>query len=209
MIGALGTSSPWIVFIVAGAAFVALGVVFLWIARPPRTPEPARAAAAEPVYEATGPVIVVARTVTWPQLIDPDAGALDVAERRGIIEGFALVGDAWCAQILAKAYGDETDELREAVIDALGRCSGDVVPTLERALRSPRVAERYAAVDAASRRGDIALLERGIRDADTTVALAAAYGLVRAKRGDLVDAALAGRDDARANEVRRILAVLT
>jgi len=119
------------------------------------------------------------------------------------------IGDrAWCAGILSAAYGDEGDELREGVIDAIGRCAGDVAPTLERAMRSHRVNERYAAVDAASRRGDTDLLERGIKDTDGTVGLAAAYGLMRAGRRDLVDAALAGRDDVRANEIRRILPVL-
>jgi hypothetical protein len=159
--------------------------------------------------ELTGPVTRHERAMRWPAMIDPDTGPLTASERRSIIEGLAVVGDAWCAQILAAAYTDESDELRENVIDAIGRCDGEVVPTLERALRSHRVVERYAATDAASRRGDVDLLERSIKDTDGTVALAAAYGLVRARRRDLVDSALLGREDVRANEIRRILPVLT
>jgi hypothetical protein len=158
--------------------------------------------------ELTGPVTRHERAMRWPAMIDPDTGPLTASERRSIIEGLAVVGDAWCAHILAAAYTDESDELRENVIDAIGRCDGEVVPTLERALRSHRVAERYAATDAASRRGDVELLERSIKDTDGTVALAAAYGLVRAHRRDLVDSALLGREDVRANEIRRILPVL-
>ena len=53
------------------------------------------------------------------------------------------------------------------------------------------------------------LLERALRDTDGTVALAAAYGLHRAKRDDLIDSNLAGRTDARANEIRRVLPILS
>jgi hypothetical protein len=186
-----------------------LRVFFARFARRSRaTEEPAPGSPARVEFELTGPVTRHERAMRWPALIDPDSGALHVTERRRIIEGLAVVGDAWCAQILAAAYGDESDELREAVVDAIGRCAGEVTPTLERALRSHRAAERYAAVDAASRRGEVDLLERGIKDTDGTVALAAAYGLVRAGRRDLVDAALLGREDVRANEIRRILPVL-
>lgn len=225
-------SAGFLHFSVVGVVLLILGMAFLGAAQFfPRSgasldrPDPLRAffsklwgprAAAEPVagspvrtdFELTGPVTRHERAMRWPALIDPDIGPLHAGERRRIIEGLAVVGDAWCAEILAAAYGDEGDELREGVIDAIGRCAGDVVPTLERAIRSHRAVERYAAVDAASRRGDIDLLERGIKDTDGTVALAAAYGLMRAGRRNLVDAALAGRDDVRANEIRRVLPVL-
>jgi len=176
---------------------------------PQRAPATATTATPRQDIELTGPVTRHERAMRWPLLIDSDTGPLHASERRRIIEGLAVVGDAWCASVLATAYTDESDELRESVIDAIGRCDGDVIPTLERGLRSHRVPERYAAVDAASRRGFIELLERGIKDTDGTVALAAAYGLMRAKRRDLVDSALLGRDDVRANEIRRILPVLT
>jgi hypothetical protein len=219
-------------FFIPGVAFFALGLLLVGASqlfpragdqteRPDRLrmlidrftqPRPQAAtpyAAPRGDVELTGPVTRHERAMRWPAMIDPDTGPLTAPERRRIIEGLAVVGDAWCAQVLAAAYTDENDDLRESVIDAIGRCEGDVVPTLERALRSHRVAERYAATDAASRRGDIELLERSIKDTDGTVALAAAYGLVRARRRDLVDSALLGREDARANEIRRILPVLT
>jgi hypothetical protein len=218
-------------FFVPGIAFMIIGILLLGAAqifpragasadrpdplraffanfRRPRVPEEPVRAATRAEFELTGPVTRHERAMKWPTLIDPDIGPLHAGERRRIIEGLAVVGDAWCADILAAAYNDEGDELREGVIDAIGRCQGDVVPTLERAIRSHRVVERYAAVDAASRRGDIDLLERGIKDTDGTVALAAAYGLMRAGKRNLVDAALAGRDDVRANEIRRVLPVL-
>ncbi len=126
-----------------------------------------------------------------------------------MIDGLGVVGDAWCAGILAKAFDEEEGELRIAAIEALGQCDGEVVlPTLERAYASYVIAERYAAIDGASRRGDVALLERGLRDTDGTVALAAAYGLHRARRDDLIESNLAGRTDARANEIRRVLPIL-
>jgi HEAT repeat protein len=196
-------------FLWFGAILFALGVLLLVASRwlpareAPRVPVTAAVPAAG--LESTGPVTKLERTIGWPGLVDPEAGVLAVDERRRVIDGLALVGDDWCAEVLARAYGEESDSLRENVIDAIGRCTGVVVPTLERALRSPRVAERYAATDAASRRGEVELLERGLRDTDGTVALAAAYGLVRAGRRDLVDAGLAGRDDARATEIRRTL----
>jgi hypothetical protein len=219
-------------FFVPGVVFMLLGLALLTASqffprnsgapeRPDRLREfierliPQRPAIAVPAassrgdVELTGPVTRHERAMRWPLLIDPDTGPLHATERRRIIEGLAVVGDAWCASVLATAYTDESDELRETVIDAIGRCDGDVIPTLERGLRSHRVPERYAAVDAASRRGFIELLERGIKDTDGTVALAAAYGLMRAKRRDLVDFALLGRDDVRANEIRRVLPVLT
>jgi hypothetical protein len=160
--------------------------------------------------EMTGPVAVFARTISWPALVDPAAGELDDHERRRVIDGLGIVGDAWCAGILAKAFDEEEGELRVAAIESLGQSDGEIVaPTLERAYASYVVAERYAAVDGASRRGDVALLERALRDTDGTVALAAAYGLHRAKRDDLIDSNLAGRTDARANEIRRVLPILS
>lgn len=157
----------------------------------------------------TGPVAVFARTITWPALVDPEAGELDDQERRRVIDGLGIVGDAWCAGILAKAFDEEEGDLRVAAIEALGQCDGEIVaPTLERAYASYAIPERYAAIDGASRRADIALLERALRDTDGTVALAAAYGLHRAKRDDLIEANLADRTDARANEIRRVLPIL-
>ena len=159
--------------------------------------------------ETTGPVVAYARAVTWPALVDPDETRLSQAERLHVIEGLGIAGDAWCASVLRRAYDEEEDELRIAVVEALGTCEGDTVaPVLERAYASHVIAERYAAVDGASRRADIALLERALRDTDGTVALAAAYGLHRANRNDLIDTALTGRNDARANEIRRVLPIL-
>ncbi|MDB5029159.1 MAG: hypothetical protein JWO66_2848 [Candidatus Eremiobacteraeota bacterium] len=159
--------------------------------------------------QATGPVAIFSRAVTWPALVDPEAGELDDDERRRVLDGLGIVGDTWCAGILAKAFDEEEGDLRVAAIEALGQCDGDVVaPTLERAYSSYVVAERYAAIDGASRRGDVALLERALRDTDATVALGAAYGLYRAERNDLVDDNLAGRTDARANEIRRLLPII-
>jgi hypothetical protein len=60
----------------------------------------------------------------------------------------------------------------------------------------------------ASRRADTALLERALHDSDGTVALAAAYGLQRAKRPDLIERGLADRTDPRADEIRRVLPML-
>jgi len=202
-------------FLIVGAIIFILGVL-LYVAPaflpPKRALSPAvmetTAPPAADVREMTGPVTKVARAITWPLLIDEDAGALTVDERRTVIDGLALVGDPWCAQVLAAAYSEEGESLRESVIDAIGQCDGIVIPTLERAFKSHRLGERYAAVDAASRRGDVDLLERGLRDTDGTVALAAAYGLVRAGRRDLVDAGLSGRDDVRAAEIRRALPAL-
>jgi len=168
---------------------------------------PAHEATAEP--ELTGPVVAVARAITWPTLLEPDA-VLDEAERRRVIDGLGVVGDAWCAAILTKAFDEEEGDLRVAAIEALGQCqTPDVDATLERAYASYVVPERYAAIDAASRRGQLPLLERALRDTDGTVALAAAYGLHRANHDTLISNALSSRDDARANEIKRILPILT
>ncbi|GAC1403953.1 MAG: hypothetical protein NVSMB64_06450 [Candidatus Velthaea sp.] len=214
MIGAINPLTSPGPGLLVGAALFILGALLFGIARfmPSSAPQSAgegSAAAGIARLDLTGPVTHYERVMAWPRRIDPDAGVLDLDERRRIIEGLAVVGDAWCAEILAHAYVEEGEALREATIDAIGRCSGVVEPTLERALKSHRIVERYAAIDAASRRNSIALLERGLKDSDGTVALAAAYGLVRAHRPDLIDAGLAGRDDVRANEIRRILPVLT
>jgi lipopolysaccharide export system protein LptA len=194
----------------AGVLLVAVGLVLLAISRKPAnaSADIASAPARFPVPALTGPVSKHERAIAWPRLIDPEAGAYEPDERRRIIDGLAVIGDPWCATVLAQAYGEEIEALKETVIDAIGRCRGEVAPTLERALKSHRTVERYAAVDAASKRGDVEILERGMRDTDGTVALAAAYGLARAGRRDLIEAGLAGRDDARASEIRRVLPVL-
>jgi hypothetical protein len=152
---------------------------------------------------------IVAHAITWPALVDPAAGVLDDAERRRVIDGLGIVGDAWCATVLAKAFEEESGDLRVAAIESLGHCTADVVaPTLQSAYASDVVAERYAAVDGASRRGDVNLLERALHDADTTVALAAAYGLQRANRNDVIENNLVARIDEGANEIRRVLELL-
>jgi len=164
-------------------------------------------ASAEP--ETTGPVIATTRAITWPSLIGADVEVLSNDERRRVLEGFGIVGDAWSASVLAKAFDEETDDLRVVAIESLANCEGPIVlPTLERAYASYAVPERYAAIDGASRRGDVALLERALRDTDGTVALAAAFGLQQAHREDLIDRGLTDRDDARANEIRRVLPML-
>jgi len=153
---------------------------------------------------------IVAHAITWTALVDPAAGVLDEAERRRVIDGLGVVGDTWCASILAHVFEEETGDLRVAAIESLGHCTVDTVgPTLQRAYASDVVAERYAAVDGASRRADIALLERALHDADTTVALAAAYGLQRAHRRDVIENNLVARIDEGANEIRRVLELLT
>ena len=152
---------------------------------------------------------IVAQAITWPALVDPAAGVLDDGERRRVIDGLGIVGDAWCASILAKAFDEEDGDLRVAALESLGHCTADVVaPALQRAYGSDVVAERYAAIDGASRRADVKLLERALHDADTTVALAAAYGLQRANRKDVIENNLVARIDDGANEIRRVLDLL-
>jgi len=208
---------PGIVLAVIGVVLIGLTIFWPASSKPIVTSVsavetlPLERAAAAPAWESqlTGPVAVFSRAITWPELVDPAAGELEEHERRRVIDGLGVVGDAWCAGILAKAFDEEEGELRVAAIEALGQCDGDVVlPTLERAYTSYVVAERYAAIDGASRRGDVALLERALRDTDGTVALAAAYGLHAARRDDLIESNLAGRNDARANEIRRVLTIL-
>jgi len=216
----LALQLPHSEFVVIGILFFVVGVALLTIAKfwpfgllrkpvvtavfPVETSHLDAAASG-----ATGPVMLLTRAITWPALVDPDAGDLDETERRRVIDGLGIVGDVWCAGILAKAFDEEDDDLRVAAIESLGICEGEIVaPTLERAYASHVIAERYAAVDGASRRGDVPLLERALRDTDATVAIGAAYGLHRANRNDLIESGLYGRTDARANEIRRTLAIL-
>ena len=165
--------------------------------------------AADIEAETSVPTITVARTITWPALVDPEAGQLTEAERLHLIEGLGIVGDARSANILTTPSTKKNDDAALAVVEALGTCDSDIVePTLERAYASHAIAERYAAIDGASRRGDVALSERALRDADGAVALAAAYGLHRAERNDLVERELTGRNDANATEIRNVLPML-
>ena len=202
-------------FVIAGLLFLVLGIAlfglsYLW-------PDRARAVVAvEPVEstplavpELTGAVTAFTREITWPYAIDADAGTLSEPERRALIEGLALLGSTWTGEILAAAFEEETGPLRVAVIEALAYAEGDrVAPTLERAYASYAVDERFAAIDAASRRGDVDLLERALRDTDGSVALAAAYGLHRAHRDDLIESNITDRTDARAAEIRSIMPLL-
>jgi HEAT repeat protein len=211
-------------FLVFGIFFAIVGTALITISRfLPESPKPIVTAVApvetmplgpagavwEPAAEVAEEPVVVARAITWPRLVDPAAGVLDDNERRRVIDGLGIVGDAWCADILAQAVDEEDGELRVAALESLGHCVADNVgPTLERAYSSNVVAERYAAVDGASRRGDVPLLERALRDGDATVALAAAYGLHRANRNDIVITNLAARNDDTARQIRSTLAIL-
>ena len=71
-------------------------------------------AAWEPQTEAAPAPELVAHAITWPALVDPAAGVLDDAERRRVIDGLGVVGDAWCATILTKAFEEEEGDLRVA-----------------------------------------------------------------------------------------------
>lgn len=202
-------------FFIVGAGLIAIAKFFPQTEAPIVTAvspvETLRLGEADAVWEPqTGrPAEIVAHAITWPALVDPAAGVLDDGERRRVIDGLGIVGDGWCASILAKAFDEEDGELRVAALESLGHCTADVVaPTLQRAYGSDVVAERYAAVDGASRRADVKLLERALHDADTTVALAAAYGLQRANRKDIIENNLVARIDDGANEIRRVLDLL-
>lgn len=210
-------------FLVFGIFFFIVGTGLIAIARFfPQTKEPIVTAVSpvetmalgEPdaTWEPQAPPVaeIVAHAITWPALVDPAAGVLDDSERRRVIDGLGIVGDTWCASILAKAFEEETGDLRVAAIESLGHCTAEsVAATLQSAYASDVVAERYAAVDGASRRADVKLLERALHDADTTVALAAAYGLQRANRKDVIENNLVARIDEGANEIRRVLELLT
>lgn len=204
-----------IVFFIVGAGLIAIArfmpetskpivtatapVEVMQLGEPDATWEPAPAQARE----------IVAQTITWPALLDPAAGVLDPAERRRVIDGLGIVGDAWCASILFKAFDEEEGELRVAALESLGHCTAEIAAsTLRQAYASEIVAERYAAVDGASRGADLGLLERGLHDADVTVALAAGYGLQRAGRSDIIENNLVARRDDGANEIRRVLELL-
>ena len=103
-------------------------------------------------------------------LVDPDAGELEENpsaaasstglgyRRRRVVRGTSS----------ARAFDEEEGDLRVAVDRSRSaQCDGEVVaPTLERAYASYVVDERYAAIDAASRRADVELLERALRDTD-------------------------------------------
>ena len=205
---------PGIVLGIIGIALIALTIFWPHSSKPVVTavsPVETMRLGESPAWQPnlTGPVAVFSRAITWPTMVDHAAGELEDGERRRVIDGLGIVGDAWCATILAQAFDEEEGELRVAAIEALGQSDGEIVaPTLERAYASYVIAERYAAIDGASRRGDVALLERALRDTDGTVALAAAYGLHRAGRHDLIDSNLDGRTDARANEIRKVLPIL-
>lgn len=222
--------APHSEFLIVGILFFVLGLALLTLARlwptrsrgrvatsatpiaPPPLDESDRTIEGEPAVDVATADAVAAgapHAITWPALIDPDAGDLEESERRDVLAGLGIVGDRWSTGVLAQAFDEETGALRVAAIEALAMCAGDLVaPMLELAYASPVVEERYAAVDGASRRGDVPLLERGLRDTDAGVALAAAHGLQCAGRADLVAAGLAGRDAAQAVEIRRVLAVL-
>lgn len=221
----LAADVPHSEFLVPGLVFLVLGILLILVAKWPERWTigwrpivtavwpverlPLRETATPHDSDITAGVVVLPRAITWPSIIDADAGELDEAERARVIEGLGIVGDAWSATVLAKAFDEEENDLRVAAIEALGVSEGPIVaPTLERAYASYVIAERYAAIDGASRRGNVPLLERALRDTDGTVALAAAYGLHRAKRDDLIEAGLEGRTDARAAEIRRILPML-
>jgi hypothetical protein len=204
-------------FVLPGILLGVLGIALLGIAqllprsdsvttatKPPETVELPRPA------EAASTVTNFVREITWPTLIDDSATNLDDAERLTLIEGLAFVANRWSTGVLTAAFEQESGDLRIAVIEALAATdSATAAPTLERAYSSYAVAERYAAIESASRQANVPLLERALRDTDGSIALAAAYGLHRAGRNDLVDDHLNTHTDARANEIRRILPMLT
>jgi len=204
-------------FVVPGLLLGVLGLALIGISQfwpRPRgvinTTEPIETIPLPRAADATGTVTDFVREITWPTRIDESATNLDDAERRALIEGLALIANRWSADLLTAAFDQETGDLRIAVIEALAEIDSDTAaPTLERAYASYAVPERYAAIDAASRHANVPLLERALRDTDGSIALAAAYGLHRAGRNDLVDDHLSTHTDARSNEIRRILPMLT
>jgi len=200
--------------VVPGLLFLVLGLALVGIAKFWPQPHPVTTAAEllattslPPISESI--VTNFVREITWPSLIDESATNLDGAERRTLIEGLALVASHWSTGVLTAAFEQETGDLRIAVIEALAATdSATAAPTLERAYSSYAVPERYAAIESASHQANVPLLERALRDTDGSIALAAAYGLHRAGRIDLVDDHLNTHTDARANEIRRILPIL-
>jgi hypothetical protein len=202
-------------FILPGILLGILGIALLGIAQLlPRSQsvttasKPLETTSLPAIPEST--VTNFVREITWPTLIDENATNLDDAERATLIEALALVASRWSSGVLTAAFEQETGDLRIAVIEALAATdSATAAPTLERAYASYAVAERYAAIESASRHANVPLLERALRDTDGSIALAAAYGLHRAGRNDLVEDHLNTHTDARANEIRRILPMLS
>jgi hypothetical protein len=200
---------------VPGLLFLVLGLALFGIAKfwphpqSPAAPKPLETILLPRPAETASTVTNFVREITWPTLIDEDATNLDDAERRTLIDGLALVANDWSTGLLTAAFEQESGDLRIAVIEALAHSEGAAAaPTLERAYASYVVPERYAAIESASRHANVQLLERALRDTDGSIALAAAYGLHRAGRNDLVDDHLSTHTDARANEIRRILPML-
>ena len=152
------------------------------------------------------PLAPFARVITWPALIDPDAGALSTDERLRVIEGLGIAATPGARASCARPTRKRTTSCASPRSKRSARAKAPTWPRSWPArTRSNAVPERYAAIDGASRRGDVALLKRALHDSDGTVALAAAYGLHRAKRPDLIERGLAGRTDPRADEIRRVL----
>lgn len=161
--------------------------------------EPEAEREAEPAAEPE-PEAAPALQLVWPTLVDPDAGPLDEATRRAMIEGLALLGGAWSATILARAAGEETADLAALAREALG-------PALDRAYADGDLADRFVAIAIAARAGRTPLLGLALADSDDGVALSAARGLARAGRLDLVAAALVSAPESRVADVRRILSI--
>jgi hypothetical protein len=72
---------------------------------------------------ATGPAdkTLLARRITWPNLVDPDIeGACDLPTRLRLIEALSFIGGSWSIDILARAYEQELDaNVRGAIFVAL------------------------------------------------------------------------------------------
>jgi len=211
----LGNGFPPPEFLLFGLLLLVLGIALVGISKFWPYPRPATTAG-EPLATTSLPTIPEStvtnfvREITWPTLIDENATNLDDAERRALVEGLALIANDWSTGVLTAAFEQEAGDLRITVIEALAATdSVTATPTLERAYNSYAVPERYAAIESASHQANVPLLQRALRDTDGSIALAAAYGLHRAGRNDLVDDHLNTHTDARANEIRRILPILT
>lgn len=201
---------PGLIFFVIGLALLTAS---FWPSRKPVVVavQPVEERPLDGVAAADAPLIAPAPTPPshWTRAIDPNAGDLDDAERVRVLDGLGVLGDAWSTDLLLRALDDERGDVRVAVIENLARCDDTrVAAALQRAYASPVVAERYAAVDGASRRGDVPLLAHALGDGDVNVATAAAYGLTRAERGDLLADGLAEREDGNAEAIRATLATL-